>query len=137
MAREVTRSWLFRCADDRYHPGLELHAGLARILDREGLPINFGPMTPFGCSLAFSNPVFLQYLEGELPVARHLGINRVILIDHLDCRSYALAFGRMPADLERSCHLERIAVARRWFAERAPDMAFVAYLQDGEQASPA
>ncbi|MEI6039915.1 MAG: hypothetical protein WCP93_01030 [Candidatus Berkelbacteria bacterium] len=130
MSKHYTKSWLFRCADDRYGKNLELRNGLKAILNDADVKVAFGPMTPFGNSLGFTNQDFCNYLPSEIKTARHLGIEEIIFIDHLDCGAFSLTYGKLTAEEEEKKHLESIEVARRFFKQNAPDMKFVAYLQD-------
>jgi carbonic anhydrase len=66
----------------------------------------------------------------EIETARHLGIKKIVFIDHLDCGAFMLEFGDITPQEERERHLEHIKIARKFFAENAPEMEFSAYLQD-------
>jgi sugar phosphate isomerase/epimerase len=130
MSKHYTDAWLFRCGDDRYGKNLELRKGLKAILKDAEVNVAFGPMTPFGNSLRFGNKDFLIYLLCEIETARHLGIKRIVFIDHLDCGAYTLEYGVMDPDEERERHLQNMAIAHKFFRENAPEIEFMAYLQN-------
>lgn len=129
MSKHYADSWLFRCADDRYNEGLEFEKGLKAILSDAKINVAFGPMTPFGNSLRFANKDFQAYMHCEIETARHLGIKKIVFIDHLDCGAFKLAFGDLSLKQEKKEHIIHIDLAREYFAKNAPEMKFTAYLQ--------
>jgi hypothetical protein len=125
---------LIRCADDRYSGGLELSKGLEEIILRENARVHFLPGGGFGSSLEFllasSQKTWLERRQ----VIKSLGIQKVILIDHMGCAAFEQSFGQtMTAEQERSTHLEALEATRQFFEKEFPQLVFIAYLQDGDK----
>jgi len=129
-----SNAMLICCGNDHFTAGLELTRGLHTILSSEMASIHFNPGGGFGASLEWLTVTggIEQVWKKRLEIAKKLGIKKIILVDDFPCSAYEESFGKMTPDEEKEQHLEAIAAARKFFAQHAPKMEFVAYLLNGE-----
>lgn len=127
--KHQSNTMLIHCGDDRYTiPGHDFEQGLLAIIRKEDAALRFSPGGGFGASLEFALPETKTAWVYRLKLAPKLGIEEVIVIDHLDCGAFEIAYGEMTPEEEEAKHLETIAEAKKIVEDAG--LKFTAYLQN-------
>lgn len=130
MSKHQSNVMVLRCGDDRYTiPNHDYAAGWSAIIEKEEATTRFGPGGGFGASLEFVLPETIPAWTHRLKLAPKLGIERVLLIDHLDCGAFSVTYGKLTPEQEEAKHLQTIAAARAMVQQAG--LKFTAYLQNG------
>ena len=129
MSKHYSDALVILCGDDRYSPEKELHKGYEAVLAAEESHCHF-KATAFGAALSVANPKHEEYWLDVLATAKHLGITRIIVINHLDCGAVKLAHPDITETEERQINIDLLKSACQFFAKHAPEMNFSGYLQD-------
>lgn len=130
MSKHQAKKLFARCGDDRYTiPGHDYTIGLEELIRLEDLEVRFEPGGGFGASLEFALEATRAAWEYRLDEALQLGIEEVVILDHLDCGAFGIAFGDLSSEAEEAKHLETIETAKKMVT--AKGLRFTAYLQDG------
>lgn len=129
MSKHYSDVMVIRCADDRYSENREFDAVFQRILKQEKAVDSFQAYG-FGAGLEIVKEAYWPLWQDRIRLAKSLGINRVVLIQHMDCGAIKAEYNPASVEDERACHIRIIHAAQRFFEENAPEFQFTAFLQD-------
>lgn len=123
---------VIRCADPRYCDDGAFEDVLEQILEAEQAQTHY-LLTTFGGSLEFTKGQTTLGWHWRLDLAQKLGIERLVLVDHLGCAAFADAFGPLDPAQERTQHLASLKEARQFLELHGGGPAVKTYLHDAER----
>lgn len=131
MSHHYSTTAIIRCSDDRYRKGRELFDVYQNILRVEKIDAN-DPYKIFvlGAGIDFQVDPESKTLKHMVKALTKLGIKKVVLIEHTPgCGAYAVDFGELSEEEERTLHLKSIEATKKFFLEHLPQIELVCYLQ--------
>jgi len=127
------KNLLIRCMDFRFHRLLD--DSLDRLFAEEG---GFGdydsPGIAGGASKSIIDPISCPIVFSAIDIAKEKhGIERVVIVDHIDCGAYGGSSQFADASLEEEFHRQKLFEAAEIIKKSYPNLKIALYYQDFEK----